>query len=238
MKTPMVVLVHGAWHGGWCWSALQSELDRRGVPSLAPDLPGHGSSNDALGSLDHDARSIATLIRRLDRPVVLVGHSYGGMVITEACGMTDQVRSLVYVAAFMGDTGESPMSLLGSFEPRDVALSAVMRPGPTEETTTIDPAGAIDAFYHLSSTEVGKSASERLDAQHMGGFMQPLTSAGWRSVRSTYVVCSQDRALHPDHQAEMARRASSAVVLESDHSPFLCRVVELAGVVSEVAKSP
>ena len=84
----LVVLVHGAWHGAWCWAALQAELDRRGVPSLAVDLPGHGASPEPIGGLHDDAAAVTALLDHLASgaagPITLVGHSYGGAVITQA----------------------------------------------------------------------------------------------------------------------------------------------------------
>lgn len=227
----MVVLVHGAWHGGWCWAALQAELDRRGVPSLAPDLPGHGASVEPLGDLYGDADAIAALVRRLDRSVVLVGHSYGGMVITQVAAQVDQVTKLVFVAAFVPDHGESLMGLLGGFEQRRVALGLATRPGPTEGTTSVDPTGAVAAFYDLAPPEVAAAAVARLGLQPLATFTQPVTGAAWRTLPSTYVRCSHDEAIHPDHQAIMAARCATTVTLDADHSPFLTHVADLANLI-------
>ena len=76
MENVTVVLVHGAWHGAWCWSALQAELDQRGIASIAVDLPGHGASTAPLGDLHGDAAAVAAVVDRIDGDVVLVGHSY------------------------------------------------------------------------------------------------------------------------------------------------------------------
>ncbi len=83
-ELPLVVLVHGAWHGAWCWAAVQAELDGRGLASLAVDLPGHGASTLPFTDLAGDAAHVADVVARAARPVVLVGHSYGGAVIGEA----------------------------------------------------------------------------------------------------------------------------------------------------------
>lgn len=231
MGEPMVILVHGAWHGGWCWAALQSELDRRGVPSLAPDLPGHGASGEPLGDLYGDADAIAALALRLNRPVVLVGHSYGGVVITQAAAQVAQATELVFVAAFVPDEGDSLMGLLGSFEPRRVALGLATRPGSSDTTTSIDPAGAAAAFYHLASPEVAAAAVARLGEQSVASFVQPVTAAPWHTLPSTYVLCRHDEAIHPDHQAIMAARCAVTVTLDADHSPFLTHVAEVADII-------
>lgn len=231
LTKPMVILVHGAWHGGWCWAALQTELDRRGVPSLAPDLPGHGTSGAPLGDLYDDADAIVALAHRLDRPLVLVGHSYGGMVITQAATQIDQATELVFVAAFVPHHGDSLMETLGSFEPRRVALGLATRPGSSDATTSIDPAGAPAAFYHLAPPRVAAAAVARLGEQPAATFLQPVTGAPWQTLPSTYVLCRHDEAIHPDHQAIMAARCATTVTLDADHSPFLTHVVEVADVI-------
>lgn len=231
LTEPMVILVHGAWHGGWCWAALQTELDRRGVPSLAPDLPGHGTSGEPLGDLYGDADAIAALAKRLDRPVVLVGHSYGGVVITQAATQVDRVTELVFVAAFVPDEGESLMSQLGGFDQRRVALGLATRPGSSDATTSIDPAGAPAAFYHLAPPAVAAAAVARLGEQPVASFVQPVTGAPWHTLPSTYVLCRHDEAIHPDHQAIMAARCATTVPLDADHSPFLTHVAEVADII-------
>ena len=101
-SSPLVVLVHGAWHGAWCFAALQAELDSRGIPSLAVDLPGHGASTAPLGDLHGDAAALTEVLRTVRGPVVLVGHSYGGAVISQAA-IPSNVVHLVYLAAFVLD---------------------------------------------------------------------------------------------------------------------------------------
>ena len=139
----MVVLVHGAWHGAWCWSAVQARLDQRGIASLAVDLPGHGASSEPLGGLHDDAAAVTALLDHLaDRntgPVVLVGHSYGGAVITQAAAGRDDVAHLAYLAAFALDDGESVLGCLASLERHDVDLAAAMVPTADGTTTTLDP---------------------------------------------------------------------------------------------------
>ncbi len=218
-RDPLVVLVHGAWHGAWCWAALQDRLDRRGIASLAVDLPGHGASTLPLGDLASDARHVVDVVERWGRRVVLVGHSYGGAVVTEAAVHTPLVEHLVYLAAFAPDLGESVMSLLGSMERRKVALSAAMQMRD-DGTSVLDPAAAPGALYGNCTDEVVAAALARLSPQPMVTFGQPVSGAPRSTIASTYVVCAGDRAVHPDHQVEMARRCGRVVTLDTDHSPF------------------
>src|SRR4249920_292329 len=94
-----VVLVHGAWHGAWCWEPVVDGLCARGIDVVAVDLPGHGEDRGTLTDLHGDAARVREVLDQLEAPVVLVGHSYGGAVITEA-GVHPNVHQLVYVAAF------------------------------------------------------------------------------------------------------------------------------------------
>src|SRR3954469_23230457 len=110
-ETPIVVLVHGAWHGAWCWAALQTELDSRGIPSLAIDLPGHGASPAPLGDLSTDAAAVSATLATITRPVVLVGHSYGGAVIGETFAPHANVFHQLFLCAYVLDVDESVIGL-------------------------------------------------------------------------------------------------------------------------------
>jgi len=231
-----VVLVHGAWHGAWCWSALQAELDRRGIASYALDLPGHASSELPLGDLHGDAALVAASIDALDRDVVLVGHSYGGAVIGEASVRTDRVRHLVYLTAFVLDAGESLMGLMRTMPPAETPLGAsmVIR---DDGTSVIDPAGAVRAFYEHCPPGVAEAAISRLSPQPFATFTQATTGAGWATIPSTYVRCTDDQAIHLDHQTYMASRCGDVQTLHTDHSPFASAVVDTADILERIAFS-
>lgn len=236
----LVVLVHGAWHGGWCWAGLQAELDRRGVPSLAVDLPGHGASPDELTGLHGDARSVTSTLDRLAAhgagPVVLVGHSYGGAVITQAASGRSDVEHLVYVAAFALDRGESVLSALGTFERGDVELSAAMVPTEDGTATLLDPVLAAGALYGECTPEAVAAAVRRLSPQPMPTMVEDVDGAPRIDIESTYVVCSRDRAVHPDHQNVMAQRCMHRLELDTDHSPFLSAISDMTDIIENVAR--
>jgi pimeloyl-ACP methyl ester carboxylesterase len=215
--TPLVVLVHGAWHGAWCWSALQSRLDDRGIPSLAIDLPGHGASTLPLGDLHGDAQHVADVIDRWRRPVVLVGHSYGGAVITEAALRTRHVQHLVYLTAFALEAGEGIVPMLSTLPRHEVALSAAMRP-QDDGTSLLDPAAAV----------------ARLSPQPMVTFVQPVTGNPRPEMPSTFVVCTLDQAIHPEHQRLLAQRCTHVATLETDHSPFVSAPDATADLIADV----
>jgi pimeloyl-ACP methyl ester carboxylesterase len=236
---PLVILVHGAWHGAWCYAGLQALLDRRGVASLAVDLPGHGASTLPLGDLHGDAQHVADVIEAWGRPVVLVGHSYGGAVITEAAVRTDPdrqlVRHLVYLAAFAPLAGEGVMGALGSFERRDVALGAAMRMRD-DGTSVLDPDLAAPALYGSCPPELVTASLPRLSPQPMATMVQPVTGDPRATIPSTYVVCTLDQAVHPDHQVAMAARCTHVVTLETDHSPFASMPDATAEVIHRIVR--
>jgi pimeloyl-ACP methyl ester carboxylesterase len=136
-----VVLVHGAFHGAWCWKYVASALRARGVDVRCFDLPGHGDSTAPLGSLAEDAQAVRQVLDACTGEVVVCGHSYGGMVIGEAVGReTERVRHLLYVAAAMPDVGESlsdcfPGLLAAELENGTMSAghdSAGIRPDPAQ----------------------------------------------------------------------------------------------------------
>jgi pimeloyl-ACP methyl ester carboxylesterase len=232
---PLVVLVHGAWHGAWCWASLQAALDHHGIPSLALDLPGHGASplphTDLYGHADYVAAQVA----RHDGPVVLVGHSYGGAVIGEAAARHgDNVAHLVYIAAFCLDLGESVMGMVTSLPSAEVSLAAAIQPGPQEGLTHLDPALAVPALYGECAPKVAAACVARLGTQSMTTFAQPTTGAPWQTTSSTYVLCSRDQAVHPTHQRRMAERCTTLISLDTDHSPFASRPDATAAVLVSV----
>src|SRR5262245_6784369 len=106
MSDASIVLVHGAWHGAWCWDDVLPLLDEAGIDATALDLPGHGASTEPFGDLHADADSVRRFLDDGDGPVVLVGHSYGGAVVTDA-GTHPRVRHIVYLCAFQLEEGES-----------------------------------------------------------------------------------------------------------------------------------
>jgi pimeloyl-ACP methyl ester carboxylesterase len=172
-----ILLVHGAWHGAWCWATLQAELDRRGIPSYAVDLPGHGLSTLPLVDLHGDAEHVAAVLAGIDDEVVLVGHSYGGAVITQAAGsahtVSNRIAHLVYLTAFALDDGESVWGFSRSRPPLSVALdSAVV--GGDDGTTRIDPDAAPAALYGSCPPAAVRAAVARLGPQPIASFRQPV----------------------------------------------------------------
>lgn len=236
--TPLpVVLVHGAWHGAWCWAGLQAELDRRGVPSYAIDLPGHGASSLPFGDLHGCAGLVADFIDRLATDVLLVGHSFGGAVITETGLHTEHVRHLVYLTAFVLDEGDSVIrigSLAGiPAEPPTLLDAARSR---VDDFLVLDPELAIPALYGHCAAEVQQAAAARLCPHPIASFVQPVTGAAWRTTPSTFIRCTDDRAIALSHQDAMATQCTHIATLDTDHSPFASMPFETADILERLAR--
>ena len=232
-EPPLVVLVHGAWHGAWCWSALQVELDSRGIPSLAIDLPGHGASTEPLGDLAGDAAAVSSLVASIGRPIVLVGHSYGGAVISEMAAPRN-VTHLVYIAAFVTDIGESVISLSASLPQDPTALSDAIVIG--DGVTTVVADRAHDTFYGHCDPVVTAAHIARLCPQPIATVVQPATNASWRHIASTYVRCTADAAVALSNQDVMAARCTHVETLDADHSPFASMPAETAEIIAGIVR--
>ena len=235
-----VVLVHGAWHGAWCFGALQAELDRRGIPSLAIDLPGHGASPLPLTDFYGDAQSVADVLSSLRtrgiENVVLAGHSYGGAVISQAASIISNVSHLVYLAAFAPENGQSVMSQLMAMPRHDTALGGAMVV-VDDANTTINPELAQEALYGRCEPAVVRASIARLSPQPMATMTQEVTGSPRETIPSTYVLCLQDQAVHPEHQKIMSQLCTNVITLDTDHSPFASMVIETADILERIAQS-
>jgi pimeloyl-ACP methyl ester carboxylesterase len=206
---PTAVLVHGAWHGAWCWDEVAARLRADGRTVVAVDLPSVASGGD----LYDDARTVRAAIAAVDGDTVVVGHSYGGVVITEGAAGLDGVRHLLYLTAFMLDEGESLADVAGRTPPE------WQIPEPDGKTLTVaDPRQVI---FNTCPPEVADAAAARLRPHPIVSLVQPVRSVAWRDVPSTYVICDRDNAIPVPAQEAMSARAGTTHRLESDHSPFL-----------------
>ena len=219
MPTSTIVLVHGAWADGSSWNAVSVELQQRGYTVLTPPNLLHGVAGDS-------AYVASFLAQRTTGPVVLVGHSYGGVVITNAGAGGGDVRALVYVNAFIPQVGESVFEILGG------SGSALDVPDPT---TVLDlagypgaPEGDVEAFLKPSTVhdafaqdlpEADRwliAASQRPIA--LGANIGPTEAAAWATIPSWAVIGTEDRVIPPATQRSMAERAGSTITeVEASH---------------------
>jgi pimeloyl-ACP methyl ester carboxylesterase len=229
-----VVLVHGAWHGGWCWEPVTQRLADRGVAAIAVDLPGHGADPGPLTDLHGHGDAVRSVLDGVAGPVVLVGHSYGGATVTDA-GTHPSVRHVVYVTAFCLDAHESVIA-------NDVPgghggeLEGAIR-FADDGTMTVEDAAAPAIFFGDCDEATAAAAVARLVPERADGFGQQPRAVAWRERPSTYAVCTDDRALTPALQRNLAARCGTVVEWPTSHSPFLSRPDLVADLLEALAET-
>jgi pimeloyl-ACP methyl ester carboxylesterase len=225
--TPTVVLVHGAFADASGYAGVILELHAAGITSVAPP--------NTLRGLAFDADSVRAFVRAVDGPVVLVGHSYGGAVITQAAAGLDNVKALVYLAAFALDEGESAGSVQAPFaEPllaRNARPSSYPAGGGAAEGPDlfIGDAGFRETFCADVPVDVATvlAATQRPVAAATLG--EPCTGAAWKTVPSWYLVSAQDNAINPDAQRAMAERIGATTeTIHGSHTAFIAQPVAAA----------
>jgi pimeloyl-ACP methyl ester carboxylesterase len=212
MPKPTIVLVHGSWADASSWNAVAAELRSQDFTVLAPP--------NLLRGVAVDAPYIASFLAQLTSgPVVLVGHSYGGFVITNAATGGGDVRALVYVDAFMPDDGETTFQLVGG------SGSAIDVPDPTTVLDIVGYPGAPegDAEAFLKPDTVHQSFAQDLpeaDRWLIAAGQRPITlsanttgsmTSAWKTLPSWTVVGTEDRIIPPDTQRRMAERAGATI---------------------------
>jgi pimeloyl-ACP methyl ester carboxylesterase len=223
-----VVLVHGGWHGSWCWTQVVPLLERRCLSVHTIDLPSIDADPDDRSALSGDAAAVAALLDELHEPALLCGHSYGGMVITQAAGGRKDVARLVYLCAFMPDAGESLLSIIGGRAPWIVVHEDGRWLPDLEQATA--------TFYGDCDAETQRASVARLRPMPTAVVEEPVSAAPWRDIPSTYVVCTQDMAIPVEWQRELfAPRAADVVELEASHSPFFSHPAAVADLLAERA---
>ncbi len=226
------ILVHGAWHGGWCWHKVVAALEANGHRVLAPDMPGHGIDRTPPGetTLESLAGRIRDLLDRAAEPVILVGHSYGGTIITQAAEWCPgKVKRLVYLTAFVPLNGQSTRELGGG--DADTRLNAEMEVQPEAGTVTVRPDALKTVFYgHCSDADVAL-AKALVVPEALAGVGTPVTTSAenWGRLAKDYIACTEDQAIGIARQQSMAEAGGCRIVasLETDHSPFFSRVPDL-----------
>jgi pimeloyl-ACP methyl ester carboxylesterase len=217
-----IVLVHGYFADGSGWQAVSKILTRDGYKVSVVQEP--------ETSFDDDVKATTRVVDAQDGPSILVGHSYGGAVVTEA-GNDDRVAGLVYVAAFQPDTGETPLELTKKMPPATKAIKAT-----ADGHLYIDPANFHEDFAaDLPAAEASFMAISQVTpaAQSFG---VPITHAAWRTKPSWAVVATADRAINPDLERFMTQRAGSKTVeINSSHVAYMSHPAEVAKLIEQAA---
>jgi pimeloyl-ACP methyl ester carboxylesterase len=242
--TATVVLVHGAFHHSGYWRGTLKGLADLGVAAVAPDLPGRGSrADEPFTDLAGDADAINEVLDGISGPVVLVGHSYGGAVVTDA-GVHDSVVEVVWIAGFCLEEGET---VANAGAPADVeGIDHTGRPklGPalhidplTDIATVVNLDQARAVFYSDFDDEQFADIITNLCPHPMANMNQHPRHHVFYEKKSTYVVCSDDMAVHPHHQRVMARRTSRAAAWDSGHFPMITHADKTVRFLAKIAQA-
>jgi pimeloyl-ACP methyl ester carboxylesterase len=216
-----VVFVHGACvkDGSWWWHRTAELLAERDVASEAPALPSCGETGEPTGAqgpgLREDVAAVRDMLKASDQPTVVVAHSYGGIVTAEAAAGVDAVRHVLLVSGYLPEVGQSLSSFAGE-EP-----APFLDIDPEGGTFTVRPDALAVTFLQDCDPELQRQATDKTARQSLAVLEQPVGSAAWQQVASTYLVCAEDRGTPAERQREFARRAGSVVELDAGHHPFL-----------------
>jgi pimeloyl-ACP methyl ester carboxylesterase len=224
-KGMQFVLIHGAWHGAWCWEKVVPLLEAAGHHTHTIDLSGLGEDQTPIVEVTLDAyvSRVVALIISIKEPVVLVGHSMGGMVITQVAEQApDKIPTLIYLTAFSPKHRETFLQYTLEDEESDVAKYKQIN--EEEGYSTIAEDRIKECFYGMCSDEDAEKAFVRLRRQALAPLATPLrlSEENYGSVRRCYISCSKDRAITPEMQIRFKgnARVDMSDELDTDHSPF------------------
>jgi pimeloyl-ACP methyl ester carboxylesterase len=236
------VLVHGAWHGGWCFDPVRALLEEAGHRVFTPDLPGMGGSDADLAActLQGWGDYVAGICRGAPGPVILCGHSRGGIVISTAAeAAPEAVSALVYICAMLLPAGMSRAAWKAQQQPNPV-FDAIIRRHPTAPATVLDLAGVPDVMAQLSPPELVAAALPRLVAEPDAPRLTSLSlsCSGYGSVPRHYIECLQDRTIPIADQRRMhaLQPCLTTTSIDCDHSPFLSAPHALADALRTIAR--
>lgn len=227
------VLVHGAWHGPWCWDLLRAQLEERGAWTVAVDL----SSHDPGVHYGDMVSVVAGAVRATDDDVIVVGHSFGGVVVPPAVALeADRVRSMVLLCALLPVPGRSLGDQVAAEPDIFTPEMAKQRVDRLDGTSTWPEDRAVELFYQDVPEETARWAAARGRAHANTVRDEPCPMTAWPDVVTHYVVCGDDQVVNPawSRRAVPDRLGVVPTELPGGHSPFLSRPEALAALLLEV----
>jgi pimeloyl-ACP methyl ester carboxylesterase len=223
LVVPTVVLVHAAWADASSWSKVILPLQRKATPVTAVQIP--------LTSLCDDVATVRRTLTKVNGPVVLVGHSYGGAVITAAGAANPKLKALVYIAAMAPDEGETVGELLHRAAPHASAPALV----PDEDAFLwMSAKGFADAVAHESSADEVRLMAATQKPIAIKCIQEQMTQPAWKEKPSWFLVAKRDRMIAPETQEFMAHRTRGHIVaVEVDHTPLASAPDQVVAVIAE-----
>ncbi|WP_406090738.1 alpha/beta fold hydrolase [Streptomyces sp. NBC_01013] len=232
---PTAVLVHGAFADAASWTGVIAELQNDGIPVVAPPNP--------LRGLASDSAYIASVAAQIDGPVVLVGHSYGGAIISVA-GATENVVGLVYVAAYVTEEGESLGELQGRFPLSPLVSNLKEATYPVEGgEPAVEVTIKAEAFPDIFAADVPAAVTQVLAVAQRplaaSAFAETATAAAWKTKPSWALVAGADQAINPEVERFGAKRAGATIVeIEgASHAVAVSRPKEVAALIRDAVRA-
>jgi pimeloyl-ACP methyl ester carboxylesterase len=226
-------LVHGAWHGAWCWELLSPELEKLGHRGVAVDLP----YEDRNAGLDDNAAVVVAALEDGGEDVILVGHSLGGISIPVVTAHRP-VSRLVFLGAFVPEPGrsldETIRSDQGVFSEGWAEMPRVVHP---DGSASWEADAAVAVLYHDCPEDMARWAASRLRRQVWTTTKEPCPLERWPDIPSSYILCTGDKLIAPDWSRRVARErlGVEAIELPGGHSPMLSRPRHLAEILTHLA---
>lgn len=222
---PTIVLIHGAWADGSCWQEVIPILQKSGYKVVAAQLP--------LANFAEDVSFAKRVIEGQRGPVVVVGHSYGGAIITEAAAKNGNVKALVFIAAFSPDLGESPQSLQAGFARMPIGDAVVPA---AAGFLYLDPS----KFHSVMAHDLPEARASVLAAVQIplfgASFATPVKEVAWKTIPSWFLIATADRAIDPNQQRFGAQRMGARVAeVDASHLPMLSKPEEVAEFIEAAA---
>lgn len=220
------VLIHGSWHGGWCWDKVKPLLEAQGHRVIAPDLPGHGQDRTPISeiSLQRFVDRVCQVLDAQPEPVILVGHSMGGVVVTQTAeARPEKIQTLVYLCAFLPRNGESLLQL--AQQDRETLILPNLIINEAEGYHAVKEEAIPEVFYQDCSAEDVAWAQARLAPQEaLAPVATPvqISESRFGRIPRVYITCLRDQTLGPALQKQMytATPCRQVLPLDSGHSPF------------------
>ncbi|WP_328980474.1 alpha/beta hydrolase [Streptomyces canus] len=233
--TPTALLVHGAFADAGSWAGVVAELQNQGIPVIAPPNP--------LRGLAADAAYIASVAAQIDGPVVLVGHSYGGAVISVA-GTTENVVGLVYIAAYVPEEGESLGELQGRFPLSQLVSNLKEWTYPVEGgEAAVEVTIQAEAFPGIFAADVPAPVTKALAVSQRplaaSSFTEPASAAAWKTKPSWALVAEADQAINPEVERFGAKRADATIVelAGASHAVAVSQPKEVAALIRDAVRA-
>jgi pimeloyl-ACP methyl ester carboxylesterase len=235
------VLIHGGWHGAWCWDRIAPLLEQAGHEVVSFDLPGHGEDRTPAVevTLEGYTERVVETLDALPEPVILVGHSLGGTVISQAAERRpEKIEKLVYLCALLLPSGKSAIEAS-----QEDGGSVILKNAEVEADLgriSLTEAGMREALYHDCPEEDFERARRLISPQPLAPLGTPVevTEGNFGSVRRTYLHTTQDRVVSPAAQEKMYAElpCEKVVSMATGHLPFFAAPEELAGHLDSLAK--